>query len=101
MNTLLNSVAKSEYSDITGPGIDYTIDPYLGCEHACKYCYVFRRQFVDDPTHTNDLWGDFVDPIVGPPVLRDSDFPCSRTAGAIGRANCPGATVAGNRRDGR
>lgn len=40
------------------------MDPYLGCAHGCKYCYVFRKQFLNDPKHGTDLWGDFVDPKV-------------------------------------
>ncbi len=61
---MLENVVKSNYSDITGPGIDYAINPYLGCAHGCKYCYVFRKQFADDQIHQNDLWGEFVDPKV-------------------------------------
>ncbi|HHH84216.1 MAG TPA: radical SAM protein, partial [Thermoplasmatales archaeon] len=22
------------------PGINYSLNPYSGCAHACKYCYV-------------------------------------------------------------
>lgn len=22
------------------PVYDYSVNPYVGCEHACKYCYV-------------------------------------------------------------
>ncbi len=33
------------------PGLDYTVNPYVGCEHACIYCYVpdvlKRREFKD------------------------------------------------------
>ena len=39
-------------------GIDYALNPYLGCEHGCVYCYaVFMKRF----TGHNELWGDFVD----------------------------------------
>jgi DNA repair photolyase len=31
---------KSAISKSTLPGLDYTINPYLGCEHGCIYCYV-------------------------------------------------------------
>jgi DNA repair photolyase len=74
VDTILNNVAKSEYSDITGPGIDYTLDPYVGCEHACKYCYVFRRQFVDDPSHSGELWGDFVEPKINAPEILKNEL---------------------------
>jgi len=39
-------------------GIDYALNPYIGCEHGCVYCYaVFMKRF----TGHNEPWGDFVD----------------------------------------
>jgi len=36
----------------------YTINPYVGCEHGCTYCYArFMKRFTG---HT-EKWGDFVD----------------------------------------
>jgi DNA repair photolyase len=64
VKSVLGKPIFSEASELTGPGVDYTLDPYIGCQHACKYCYVFREQFIekDDDSHDNDFWGDFVDP---------------------------------------
>jgi DNA repair photolyase len=40
------------------PASDYVINPYVGCPHACKYCYAcFMKRFTG---HTED-WGSFVD----------------------------------------
>jgi DNA repair photolyase len=40
------------------PGIDYALNPYVGCEHACVYCYAdFMRRF----TGHREPWGTFVD----------------------------------------
>jgi DNA repair photolyase len=40
------------------PASDYVINPYVGCPHACKYCYAsFMKRFT---RHTED-WGTFVD----------------------------------------
>ncbi|HHV62286.1 MAG TPA: radical SAM protein [Firmicutes bacterium] len=40
-------------------GVDYVINPYVGCAHACVYCYAdFMRRFTG---HENDTWGAFVD----------------------------------------
>lgn len=37
---------------------DYTINPYIGCEHACAYCYArFMKRF----TGHREPWGEFVD----------------------------------------
>ena len=37
--------------------IDYSINPYLGCQHGCVYCYArFMKRFAN----TDRLWGDFV-----------------------------------------
>ncbi len=37
---------------------DYTINPYIGCEHGCTYCYArFMKRFTDH----KEEWGKFVD----------------------------------------
>ncbi len=39
------------------PSLDYAINPYLGCEHGCVYCYAtFMARFRD----IKDEWGSFV-----------------------------------------
>lgn len=36
----------------------YSVNPYVGCPHACKYCYAsFMKRFTD---HT-ESWGTFLD----------------------------------------
>lgn len=40
------------------PASDYVINPYVGCPHACKYCYArFMKRFTG---HT-EQWGSFID----------------------------------------
>jgi DNA repair photolyase len=40
------------------PGCDYVINPYVGCQHACVYCYSrFMKRFTG---HKED-WGHFLD----------------------------------------
>jgi len=37
---------------------DYTINPYIGCEHGCTYCYA---RFMKRYTGHKEEWGEFVD----------------------------------------
>lgn len=40
------------------PASDYVINPYVGCLHACKYCYAsFMKRF----TGHEEEWGTFID----------------------------------------
>lgn len=46
--------------------LDYTINPYIGCEHGCTYCYArFMKRF----TRHEERWGEFVDVKVNAPSL--------------------------------
>jgi DNA repair photolyase len=39
------------------PGMDYCLNPYTGCAHACVYCYAsFMKRFCG----IEDRWGSFV-----------------------------------------
>lgn len=39
-------------------GVDYSINPYLGCQHGCVYCYA---RFMSRMGHKGETWGSFVD----------------------------------------
>lgn len=40
------------------PTADYVINPYVGCPHACRYCYAsFMKRF----TGHKEPWGSFID----------------------------------------
>ena len=61
-------LAKSILSRSGIGGVDYCINPYVGCSHGCKYCYAtFMKRF----TGHREPWGSFVDvKINAPEVLR-------------------------------
>lgn len=41
------------------PDADFVLNPYIGCQHACIYCYAdFMKRFTG---HNMDEWGSFVD----------------------------------------
>lgn len=48
------------------PGSEFVINPYVGCSHACVYCYArFMKKFTE---HT-EPWGKFVDVKINAPAL--------------------------------
>ena len=51
--------AKSIITKSNIPGIDFVINPYIGCQHACIYCYAeFMKRFTG---HGGETWGEFLD----------------------------------------
>ncbi len=45
---------------------NYVINPYVGCQHACQYCYA---RFIKKFTRHTEPWGDFVDVKINAPDL--------------------------------
>lgn len=49
---------KSVLSKSNLPVCEYSVNPYVGCTHACQYCYAsFMKRFANHP----EPWGDFLD----------------------------------------
>ncbi|MFO0793792.1 MAG: radical SAM protein [Candidatus Brocadiaceae bacterium] len=58
--------AKSVLTKSGIPGIDYCINPYVGCFHGCRYCYAtFMKRF----TGHQEPWGSFVDVKINAPAI--------------------------------
>jgi len=50
---------KNIFTKSNIPGIDFVINPYIGCQHGCIYCYAeFMIRFTN---HKGDKWGQFLD----------------------------------------
>jgi len=50
---------------------DWTINPYIGCEHSCFYCYArFMKRF----TGHKEKWGEFVDVKINAPELLEKEI---------------------------
>lgn len=55
---------------------DYVVNPYVGCQHACSYCYArFMKRF----TGHREPWGDFVDVKINAPELLSKEIKRKRT----------------------
>ncbi len=49
---------------------DYALNPYVGCQHGCIYCYAkFMKRF----TGHKEKWGEFVDVKINAPELLASE----------------------------
>lgn len=50
---------------------DYALNPYVGCEYGCSYCYArFMKRF----TGHNEKWGEFVDVKINAPELLEKEI---------------------------
>ena len=49
---------KSVLTKSNLPVCEYSINPYVGCTHACKYCYA---SFMERFTGHTENWGTFID----------------------------------------
>lgn len=46
--------------------MEYALNPYIGCEHECRYCYArFMKRF----TGHKEKWGEFIDVKINAPDL--------------------------------
>ncbi len=56
--TVKDVEVKSVLTKSNLPVADYSVNPYIGCSHGCKYCYAsFMKRF----TKHSEPWGSFVD----------------------------------------
>jgi DNA repair photolyase len=53
------------------PGIDYSVNPYTGCLHACAYCYA---RFMARHTGHRMEWGTFCDPKINAVAVLEKEL---------------------------
>ncbi len=59
---------------------DFVVNPYVGCAHACSYCYAkFMKRF----TGHKEPWGDFVDVKVNAPQLLEKAVGGKKAKGRV------------------
>lgn len=55
---------KTALSTSLLPGLDYTLNPYKGCQHKCVYCYVPNVLRIE-----RQRWGSYVDVKINIPIV--------------------------------
>ena len=56
--TIKEIEVKSVMTKSNLPVADFSVNPYVGCTHGCKYCYAsFMKRFTNHP----EPWGEFID----------------------------------------
>jgi len=56
-------------------GVDYSINPYVGCEHGCAYCFA---RFMIRYAGANEGWGQFVNVKVNAPHVLERQLRTAR-----------------------
>ncbi len=63
--------AKSIVNKSNLPIAGFSVNPYVGCPHACRYCYAsFMKRF----TNHSEPWGTFLDVKNWPPISRPEKY---------------------------
>ena len=63
--------AKNVITKSNLPVCDFSVNPYTGCEHSCKYCYAcFMKRFTNHP----EEWGKFVDVKIWKPIKNPGKY---------------------------
>lgn len=71
---------KSILSESGIYSVDYSINPYIGCQHGCHYCYAtYMKKF----TNHQEPWGEFVDIKTNAPEQLTKDIRKARDGNQI------------------
>lgn len=58
--------AKSILTKSNLPDVDWAVNPYVGCQFGCKYCYA---TFIGRWRHPGEEWGEFIDVKINAPEI--------------------------------
>lgn len=69
---IINTVeVKNILSKSNLPVCEYSVNPYVGCTHSCKYCYAsFMKRF----TGHGEEWGGFLDVKLWPEIKKPEKY---------------------------
>lgn len=72
MEPILRKIeVKSVLTKSNLPVSDYSVNPYVGCTHSCKYCYAsFMKRFTNHP----EPWGSFLDIKFWPKIIHPEKY---------------------------
>lgn len=73
------TTCKTALSKSGLPGLDYSLNPYTGCEHGCIYCYAPSVLHYGGP----EPWGSFVTAKTNIPVVLEKELRRSKP-GVVG-----------------
>jgi DNA repair photolyase len=69
---------KTALSPSSLPGLDYSLNPYRGCQHNCAYCYVPNILHIK-----RNKWGCFVDVKTNMPIVLSRELR-KKNSGVVG-----------------
>ncbi|MFE3845717.1 radical SAM protein, partial [Thermoplasmatota archaeon] len=69
---------KTALSDSKLPGLDYSLNPYVGCQHNCSYCYAPNVLKID-----RNKWGNNIGIKLNIPIILSKEIKKKRI-GTIG-----------------
>jgi len=73
-------LCKSVLSKSRIYGVDYSVNPYLGCQHSCSYCYA---RFMLKYHRRREEWGEFVDVKVNSPRVLSKELPKAKVGSIL------------------
>jgi DNA repair photolyase len=70
---MVEIIAKTIITTSKLPEVDFCFNPYVGCTHACAYCYArFMGRFTG---HAGEQWGRYLDWKINAPELLRRELP--------------------------